>query len=681
MPKKKPFPKSPASVAVNPHEGQHSPHILDLRSPHPHPLPQGERETETTFEEKVAAWDVRLKEMPNLVRNRAEDLSRLWGQQREHWQSLSSSWFEQLTNWGRQTQIQLAQIKKSRHRKLYHFPVLRFFQHGQLGLFLVALVLITIPLQGLFLYHTIAAKQRAIKGHFQGTLSHLQELTRQASAGDLKGVEQELQEALEEMGKLRRSGQRLGLLRRLLPERLEQAFTMLGRFERMGQDFLALSRYLTGRDSPRHILLLFQNPRELRPTGGFAGSLALLKIENGKLAAVDVPEGGTYDFQGQLPLRRISPAPLHLINPRLELQDANWWPDFPTSARKITQIYEAAGGPTIDAVAALTAYAAEDLLKIIGPLQGPDGKEFTAENFIDTLQETIATDRTRNRRTPKKIIAALFPAMGAQLSELLRSQPKTLATLLVTALNRKDLQVWSRDEKIQAVLRRFGATGELKRTAGDYLAVVTANVGGGKTDGVVEETITHEARLTARQTVETTVTIQRTHQGIKGDRILGQANVAYLRIYVPEGVHLTSAEGFSTPDPHDFEPPEVSLEPDPEIRAQEAQKAVHSPSGTEIWTEQDKTVFGNWLIVDPGETQVGTLRYEAPLPRSGSTVPYTLTIEQQAGKRARLASRVSLPPSLQLVWGEGAGRWQPQGWNFEGPLQGTLTASGVLYHL
>src|SRR5207302_8053613 len=42
-----------------------------------------------------------------------------------------------------------------------------------------------------------------------------------------------------------------------------------------------------GGSTPARYLLLFQNPAELRPTGGFPGTMALVTLEHGKLSGYD----------------------------------------------------------------------------------------------------------------------------------------------------------------------------------------------------------------------------------------------------------------------------------------------------------------------------------------------------------------------------------------------------------
>jgi len=55
---------------------------------------------------------------------------------------------------------------------------------------------------------------------------------------------------------------------------------------------------LFGATSDRRYLLVFQNNSELRASGGFIGSYALIDVRNGRLRNLEVPGGGSYDTEG-----------------------------------------------------------------------------------------------------------------------------------------------------------------------------------------------------------------------------------------------------------------------------------------------------------------------------------------------------------------------------------------------
>ncbi|MBI4135547.1 DUF4012 domain-containing protein [Candidatus Uhrbacteria bacterium] len=742
MPRKPHLHKGPVALPIDPHQGEYSPHLLDLRSPkfsNENLNGQDHKTPSPSFEEKIAAFDERLKEMPDLLKSRALEFSQ-W--QAQWSQGLNNAWGNAL-RWGTQAQKKFKTSElKSRIPLINKARVQPWLKIPELAFLVLLVLLVTLPLQAFLLHRTIAQAKFVVTKNWSESITALESLKGAAAKRDLAGAQTALNNLAGTLGGLREQFERLGPLKIFLPSAADAAFSMLKigeqgtlalgnisreflQAQRIGQagmllralnqevirlkaqlntlakndssemlaalrtqlntleDFSLISAELFGSQTPRKILLVFQNPRELRATGGFAGSFALLTLRDGKIENVETPEGGTYAIQGQLPLARISPQPLHLINSRFEFQDANWWPDFPTSARKIVEFYEMGGGGTLDAVLAVNATFGEELLRLNGPIVTDEG-EISADNFIDTLQTAIARDRVADRKAPKKVIAELLPALTQVLMNTAREHPKELITTLYTLAQRKDIQLWTRDEKWQAAVERLGFDGGLKETSGDYLAVITANVGGGKTDGVVSETIDHQSTInysensktTGQLTARTTVKITRTHQGLKRDPFTGHPNRAYLRVYVPEKARLLSVLGNDPPPSLTSEKTASHLTPDPQVRAYESQIKIDAASGTEIWQESGKTVFGVWLETNPGENKAITLRYEIPLTQGKELIPYSIMFEPQGGKRSYLTSKVEFGNPLYALISNPAG-WQPQSWQYQGSLNRTIIASGL----
>ncbi len=763
MPKKKiPIPeKQPIAVEIKAHDGTSSPHVLDLRMEHAVPAPASRASVQyagppPSLEEKIAAFDSQIKGVPDLLKTRAELISKLWQEKRTDWEQGAGTLFDRAARMGAQIRTQLKE-KRSRGRKTrqalhatsytLHSPFASAWRPSPFALAAI-LILITLPIQALLLYRSIENTKSTVLKTLQSGADHLQSLQAASATGDLNAVQIALQGGITDLGTLRTTLDRLGPAEYFLPSKIRFAHKMLGVAQGASQglndilgsahtfaqgqgsisevlksvdreltafdgrarflledktarasaaplfaqlktveDMTLVARELAGIRETRRVLFVFQNPRELRATGGFAGSYALLTVNNGEIESIEAPEGGTYSVQGQLPLRRIAPEALRLINPRFEFQDLNWWPDFPTSARKMTEFYGAAGGPTVDFVVAITANVGEQILALAGPLITLDGHTIEAENFIDALQATIAHDRATDRKAPKKIITSLLPSMLKTTRDLALKNPKALASALASALTTKDIQLWSASETTQAALHRLSWSGELKPAQGDYLAVISSNLGSGKTDNVVHEEIEHEARVRNDGTISATVKIRHIHTGIKGTRANGERHTAYLRIYTPPGATFVSASGFTPPASHLFETPDTSLTPDADVRAEEGSRITDAQSKTDIWNEQGKTVFGNYLIVDPGQTKEAVITYTLPFrlssaPRQKSAAPYTLTIDHQAGTSPTISSSLILDEGTYVVSADPAfGTWNASGWNFNGILTRPVTTSGVVSRL
>jgi len=147
---------------------------------------------------------------------------------------------------------------------------------------------------------------------------------------------------------------------------------------------------LLGVDSPRQYLILGQDPFELRATGGFMGGLGLIKVANGAITSLDYR--GVLDFEPPNQIRLEPPPPLvkYMGLGGWYLRDANWSPDFPTSARQVEAFFKMDQGVQADGVIALDLYAVQDLLAAIGPVAIPAYKEtVTADTLLPQLWDQI----------------------------------------------------------------------------------------------------------------------------------------------------------------------------------------------------------------------------------------------------------------------------------------------------
>ncbi len=369
-----------------------------------------------------------------------------------------------------------------------------------------------------------------------------------------------------------------------------------------------------GANGKRRYLVVFQNANELRPTGGFIGSFALMDLKDGKIEQIEIPAGGSYDLRGGFNQRIAAPEQLRLVNARWEFQDANWFPDFPTSAQSLMWFYEKSGGPTVDGVIAVTSGLMQDLLRAVGPIEMPErGKTITSDNFMMETQKAVEIEYDRVTNRPKQIISDMAPKLLKKLVDGGSSDLPALAGALGRALSSKDIQVYLRDEAMQQTAADFGWTGALRPIEGaDYLAVIDTNIAGGKTDGVIEERVRHETQVGEDGAITNVVTVTRTHLGKAGELFTGIKNIDYMRVYVPKGSTLLSAEGFQAPGSGYFLPPDTTLQPSTLLAAIEGPTTTQAGSGTTIHDESGLTVFGNWVQLEPGETKTVKISYRLP---------------------------------------------------------------------
>lgn len=405
-----------------------------------------------------------------------------------------------------------------------------------------------------------------------------------------------------------------------------------------------------GNNTKKRYLVLFQNNAEIRPTGGFIGSFALVDMYNGHIRNIEVPGGGPYDFQGSLYENIQAPKPLQLISERWELQDSNWFPDFPTSAQKFQWFYEKSGGSSVDGVIAVNLPLMEKLLDFTGPIEMPEyDKIITADNFWIEAQKAVELEYDKEENKPKQFIGDLAPIVLEHVFSSDQSQLLELVALLNTSLQTKDIQVYLKNQQAQELIDSYGWSGKLKETNYDYLAVINTNIAGGKTDRVIDQEIHHDTRVLETGEIINTVSITKKHNGLKNELFTGVQNVNYTRFYVPQGSMLLSAQGFSNVDENLFKEQEFRSHIDSDLDVIQGQTFIDKTSQTRINNEFNKTVFGNWMMVEPGETKTATITYKLPYTIEELQNNYSLFVQKQPGANNTLfTNSVSLPQKLSF---------------------------------
>jgi len=454
-----------------------------------------------------------------------------------------------------------------------------------------------------------------------------------------------------------------------------------------------------GKNNDKRYLLVFQNNSEKRASGGFLGSFALVDVKKGQITNLTVPKGGSYDTEAGLYKRIIAPEPLWLVNPLWHFWDANWWPDWPTTARKLEWFYEKSDGPTVDGVISLTPTVIERLLAVHGPVDMTKdyGVVIDSNNFWE-LTQTFSEQKPDVTKEPKKIIGDLMTKLLEDIPKDM-SQEKLLSLISVfeSSLDEKHIMIYFNDPTLESSVKYFGWDGSVKETNKDYLMVVSSNIGGQKSDRMIKETINHQAEILPDGSIVVNLKIRREHTAPKNQQFVGFRNVNWLRIYVPEGSHLISSSGWRQPEQSYFSYPEKNWEEDPDLSNE--RNAITDPaSSTKIYKEDNKTVFANWSMIDPGETAEIDLRYELPFKLSTEkktdwlnklkdyfeilpSYKYSLLVQKQPGSQGTiLNSSYKVSNGWEPIWNYPNDlKVDENGWNLEKTLDSDIFIN-ILFH-
>jgi len=440
-------------------------------------------------------------------------------------------------------------------------------------------------------------------------------------------------------------------LRRILPE-IESYMKKVVKLDDDIRDML-------GANSPKTYLFLFQNNQETRATGGFIGSYGILDISQGKIREFYID--GIFNPDGQLADKIVPPLPIQKISAAWSLHDSNWWPDFPKSARTAMDFYERTGGNSVDGVITVTPTMMEKLLTITGPIYMKKyGITLTSDNFIEKTQYKVEVDYDKKENKPKKILSDLFPLVAEKLKQNFSGETAIkMMNIIIEGLDERHIMMYFKNENLQNYITSNKWGGEIQKTDSDYLSVINTNINGFKTDGVVDQVISHVSNIEEDGTIVDTVTIVREHRGgHTGKEWWDTVNDDYMRVYVPRGSKLISVTGHTREvNKERLSYDKIGFERYDEVKKEEDSIKIDKESGTRVYDESGKTVFANWVYVSPQEKVSVTYVYELPwkidFKKDGnsSISSHGLLVQKQAGStNVKLNTVINFPKSINIEW-------------------------------
>lgn len=404
-----------------------------------------------------------------------------------------------------------------------------------------------------------------------------------------------------------------------------------------------------GQSKAKKYILLFQNNTELRPTGGFPGSYALIGFNHGFLREFQVDD--IYNIDGQARTNIIPPRELQHITSTWGMRDANWFVNFPNSAQKVMQMYtENNGGPAVDGVLAITPAVMVKILEVVGPIELPQyNLVLDHHNFLAAIQEEV--EYGENRTQPKQVLVDFTPKFIERLSQQDQGQWFKIVKILLEGTQQKHILAYFRDPALQKVAEENDFAGLVKQTKNDYLLVTHSNVKGSKTDAVIDNRYQLATALDKNGLVEHTLTITRAHRGGKTDyEFYNRTSYDYLRILVPQGSVVTDISGHSLAN---FSPLVKNYAggdyvEDADLKRYESGATIPI-KGVKQWEEASKAVFGFWLFLSPGETKSVTVKYKTPLQLTEGE--YLLMVQKQPGTPSdAFRFSFSLPENKKVVF-------------------------------
>lgn len=430
--------------------------------------------------------------------------------------------------------------------------------------------------------------------------------------------------------------------------------------------------------SAHHVLVLLENPSEMRPGGGFLGSYADVTVRNGMVEDIAVHDVADADvlFAEKI----VPPKVLQLEQTGWRPADGNWFFDFPTSASATISLFERSSlyknnGITFDGAIAITPQAMSDLLSLTGPITVSNASigvapangstTFSSAALVGQIQSIVQAGQAKSSAStyPKKVLDVLWTSVLKRLASSTDVEKQQMVTMAGTWITNKDMMAYFKNADFENFIKTSGAAGDEfvppQNFNGDYLAIVHTDVNSDKSEQYVSSTVNLNITIGTDGVASDHLVVTRAHHGDKSASWWYKTTSQdYLQVFVPAGSSFTNESGGSVKrivSPINYTAQGYSV--DPLVQALEAstkQNFIYpavSVRTTDIasgsagaGTDAGKEIFSVWSRTYAGSSTQVTFDYTHKLfsaPADG--VQYQFVFERQSGATGHYQFEIDAP--------------------------------------
>lgn len=385
---------------------------------------------------------------------------------------------------------------------------------------------------------------------------------------------------------------------------------------------------LLGAKGEKRYLILFMNNMELRPGGGFIGSLAQARFSEYSLKELHVYD--VYTLDGQLRAHIDPPEAIakYLHQPHWFLRDSNFSADFSVNAREALKFIKLeADWQDFDGVLGITMSAVQKTLALFPDFYLPDYHEkITSDNFFIKAQSYSEGQFFPGSHQKKNFLEEVFNTLLLKLQQGNYDRWQ-MAQLVREVFEEKQMVVYFQNPTLQETFDELFWTGRVvsadcnfqQGCFSDFVYVVDANLGVNKANFYIQRTMRLNTSVSAKLKVSDALSLDYYNES-SPNVFPGGAYNNYIQIYLPKNTVINSVL--------------VSGQP-----------AVNYDVATELGLRKLGLLVN---VPEGGKTNV-VVKYDFLDPLKNNQ-QYQLIVQKQIGSiNNDLIWQMELPPTLSLL--------------------------------
>ena len=296
---------------------------------------------------------------------------------------------------------------------------------------------------------------------------------------------------------------KLNSIFRLLKSNNQQIFNSISN----ARNLLSILNNTLGLSKPHTILLLVQNNNEIRATGGFIGLLGFLEVDNAQIKSLDFHD--IYDFDGAFSGLDSVPLEFQDDNQKLFIRDFNFSPDFPSVALQIEKYLQQNKAPSFDTIVAINHDVFSQLGQFVNQVQ-INNQTYSFSKDLDFILSYLVESKSHGNTSSKSKISEMLQLLPEQI--LSKSNPEDLLKFILTQVDTRNIQVFSKDKELDSALSKLNFRQDLSSLTGDSQMLAFNSVSGTKGDRFIDRHITFMQDFSKTHIItEVTVNLEHTY--------------------------------------------------------------------------------------------------------------------------------------------------------------------------
>jgi nucleoside-diphosphate-sugar epimerase len=298
--------------------------------------------------------------------------------------------------------------------------------------------------------------------------------------------------------------------------------------------------YLLGYKDKRTYFIMVQNETEIRATGGWFTSYAVLNVENGQIEKLQVND--VYNFDGSI---TGVPAPLDMQRAlgvkTMKLSLSNWDPAMDVTSKQITQLLSQSGKSNQnDVTIAMTFQVVKEILAVVGGVQVDGLGEVNANNLYDRVGQ-LHSDFVPGSQEKTSVLSTFLPGLVDKIAAAPLAQKQAVMQVLAKAIAQHSIMIYSDNTEIRTRVLDYFSTYRTVRAKDNPLFVVDWNWGGNKANRYIKRSMDV---LLDEESHKATLTLLYTNDS-KTDGYPEGTYVNMQRIYYPKEFTYLMSSGFT----------------------------------------------------------------------------------------------------------------------------------------